>query len=359
MKKKLVINMSKLSVGGMEKALVDLINKSNLRDRYDIDLLLVYDTNDKNYIDFLPEDVNVEILYKGMWGLKGKIVAFLKLLYKIIFIKQYDASICYSHHHKILATLTRRQSDNNICFIHADLIASRTKKELNTLCKNLKFDKFKKIVCVSECAKRAFEKIYPHYKGKVKVANNYIDEENIINKSTEKINERKSNLLTFINVCRHEECSKKVSRILEATKRLNKEKYEFKLLLVGEGDDTKSYKEYVQKNKLNNVEFVGLKRNPFPYYKLADAFVFSSLYEGYGIVLNEARVLNLPIITTNVGDAATIIKEGYGILCENSNDGIYTGMKEYLDKGFKIKKKFNAKQFNQKISKSLDEIIEM
>jgi len=359
MKKKIIINMSKLSIGGMEKALVDLINKSNLRNNYEMDLLLVYDNQTNNYLDQIPKEVNVEILYKGKWNVYGKLVAVVRLIRKIIFTKKYDASICYTHHHKILATLTRRQSCNNIGFIHTDLLSSRNKDELTKLCADLKFEKFKKIICVSECAKKAFEKIYPNYSGIVKVANNYIDDETIINKSLEKIKEKRNKKVTFINVCRHDDNHKKVSRILEATKKLNNEKYKFEVILVGDGPDSEKYKEYSNKNKLTNVIFVGAKLNPFPYYKLADAFVFSSQYEGYGIVLNEARVLNIPLITTDVADASLITKEGYGILCENSSEGVYKGMKEFLEKGYKIKKEFNANEFNKRISKTLDKIIEM
>ena len=64
---------------------------------------------------------------------------------------------------KILAILTRRQSNNNIGFIHTDLLASRTEEELNKLCNDLKFEKFKKILCVSDCAKKGFVKIYPDF----------------------------------------------------------------------------------------------------------------------------------------------------------------------------------------------------
>ena len=41
-KKKLKINMSKLSIGGMEKALVDLLNNSDIVEKYDVTLMLVY-----------------------------------------------------------------------------------------------------------------------------------------------------------------------------------------------------------------------------------------------------------------------------------------------------------------------------
>lgn len=358
MKKRLSINMSKLTIGGMEKALVDLINNSNLRKKYDIDLLITYNSTDKNYLHLLPKDINVEIIRNGSWNLFGKVIAMIKLIIKIIFPQKYDVSICYTHHHKILSILTRRQSKNSVIFIHTDLISSRTEEELNKLCKNLKYEKFPKVICVSERAKESFLKLYPNYNGEVAVANNYIDEENIIKKSKEKIELKKDKNLTFVNVSRHEDDHKKISRILESTKRLNNEKYKFNVILVGDGPDTPEYKEYVKKNKLTNVIFTGSKVNPFPYYKLADAYVFSSLYEGYGIVLNEARVLEIPLITTDVADAKLITNEGYGILCENSSEGVYLGMKQFLDEGYKIKKKFNAKKFNEKITTTIDEILE-
>ena len=47
-------------------------------------------------------------------------------------------------------------------------------------------------------------------------------------------------------------------------------------------------------------------------------------------------------------------KDGYGILCDNSVDGFYKGMKEYINKGYNSKK-FDYKDFNKVIEdKTLD-----
>lgn len=357
MKKDIKINMSKLSIGGMEKALVDLLNNSDLTKNYNVTLLLVYN-GENNYLNMLPSDVKVDVVYKGKWNIFGKIIAGIKLIFKTIFAKKYYASICYTHHHKILSSLTRRESENTICFVHTDLKKSRTNNELEKLCNNLKFDKFKKIICVSECAKKSFSEIYADYKGKIYVANNYIDGKGILDKSNEKINDvKKDNCTTFINVARHDDNHKKISRIINASIKLNNENYDFRVLLVGNGKDTKTYEDIINENNLYNVVLLGSKINPFPYYKVSDAFLFSSNFEGYGIVLNEARVLNLPIITTDVADAKIITDEGYGILCENSDDGIYHGMKEFLDKGYKINKKFDYIKFNNKITSVLNKAI--
>jgi glycosyltransferase involved in cell wall biosynthesis len=359
MKKELKINMSKLSIGGMEKALVDLLNNSDLVKNYNVTLLLVYNSK-INYLDLLPKNIKLDLVYKGNWNITGKIMTVFGLilrLFKALF-KKYDASICYSHHHQVLALLSRLESKNNIVFIHTDLENSRTPKELAKLCHKMQFDKFKKVVCVSERAKTSFTNIYPNYQGKVVVANNYIDGGRILKSSKEKIKESKAKeLITFLSVARHEETHKKISRIIKATKELNKEGYKFQVLLVGDGKDSNYYQQLINDLKLNNIKMLGSKSNPFPYYKTADAFVFSSSSEGYGVVLNEARVLHLPIITTDVADAKNITNEGYGILCENSDQGIYKGMKEFLKNGYKITKAFDYEKFNQKITTTINDIV--
>lgn len=358
MKKKIKINMSKLSIGGMEKALIDLLNNSDLIEKYDVTLMLIYNKN-KNYLDMIPKNVKIEILCKREWNLFGKMIAAIKLLKKTIFSKKYYASICYPHQHGILSIITRKESKNNIIFIHTDLLKSRTDRELHSLMKKVKFDKFKKVVCVSECAKNAFLKLYPNYLGKVFVANNYIAGKEIINKSKLEVKDiAKKDIITFLNVSRHDDMHKKVSRIITATKKLNEKKYKFRVILVGDGVDHQKYIDIIKKNDINNIILTGAKENPFPYYNISNAFVFSSVYEGYGIVLNEARVLNIPIITTDVADAKMITEEGYGILCENSENGIYEGMKQFLDYGYVIKNKFDYKKFNDEITNKLNQIIE-
>ena len=358
MKKEIKINMSKLTIGGMEHALIDLLKMSDLREKYNITLMIVY-SGKNNYLNEIPKSIKVDLLWNKNFNIIGKLVVSLKLLKRLILKKNYYASVCYTHHHKILSKLSRKESDNSIIFIHTDLINSRNEKELNTLCNSLKFDEFKKVACVSECAKNSFMKIYPKYNGIVSVINNYINGHAIIEKSNEKIKDiKKEKITTFINVARHEEDVKKISRIINSTKKLNKEGYKFRVLLIGEGEDTPLYKNMIEIMNLDNIELLYNKLNPFPYYKLSDAFLFSSSSEGYGIVLNEARVLSIPIISTDVADASLITKEGYGILCENSEDGIYSGMKKYLEEGYKIKKEFDYNKFNERITNKINLLLE-
>lgn len=359
-KEKLIIYFSKLSIGGMEKALIDFIKMSNLRKNYDVSLYLGY-VLEKSYLEELNKIVNVHVVCSGKWNMINKILTYFKMnkdYLKLKFSKEkYACSICYTHHHAILSKLARAASRNSICFVHTDLLKSRTEGELNKLKKKLKFDKFSKIICVSYCAKDAFMKIYPNYQGKVVVANNYMNGEDIIRKSKEKVNDYTFKPNTFINIARHLEYHKRVSFIIEASKKLKEDKFDFQVLLVGDGVDHEMYQEMVKKYELEDiVTLIGSKVNPYPYLVNSSAFVFSSNFEGYGIVLDEARILGVPIISTDVADSKRIINEGYGILCDNSIDGVYEGMKEYLIHGFP-KKEFDYNKFNDKITKTIDEIV--
>ena len=70
-----------------------------------------------------------------------------------------------------------------------------------------------------------------------------------------------------------------------------------KLILVGYGNDEFSLRKYIQINKLNNkVLLVKKPKNVFHYYRIADLFVLTSIYEGFGNVLVEAGTFKIPIM---------------------------------------------------------------
>ena len=174
-------------------------------------------------------------------------------------------------------------------------------------------------------------------------------------KSEEQIDDmKKEEVTTFINIGRHDEKQKKLSRIINATKKLNSEGYKFRVVFVGKGTDTKEYKELAKKTK--NIEFLGAKKNPYPYLQLADCFIMSSQFEGYPVVLVESQILGKPIVTTDISDAKEDIDGKYGIVVDNSETGVYKGMKEFLDKKI-VSEKFDAEKYNQDIIEKIDKIL--
>ena len=362
LRKKAIIYMPKLSVGGMEQSLINFLNMSDLKEKCDVELYLGYSI-ERKYLDSVPKKVKIDLMCKGNWNTFNKLITCFKMLltYFNLLINpyKYDISICYAYQHGILSKLTRLSSKNNIIFIHNDLLKCRTSEELKKLKRNVSFDKFRKVVCVSDGAKKSFLNIYPNYSGKIMTINNYINGEKILSLSNEEVKDiKKSKNITFINVGRHEEKAKKITRIIESSNKLLKEGYNFRVILIGDGKDHDIYKDLISKYNLDEkILLLGKKVNPYPYYKYSDCFILSSEYEGYGLVLDEARILNIPIISTDVADSSKIMKEGYGILCENSTKGIYNGMKEFLDNGYRLKKHFDYKKFNEEITNKINEFI--
>lgn len=232
-----------------------------------------------------------------------------------------------------------------------------TEEKARKFVKKIFFRKFKRNIFVSEDALNAYLKVYPEDKNKCDYIYNLIDYKTIINKSKESVKE-KHDKYTFLNVGRHTEFDKRVSRIINASERLVKEKYDFLVLLVGDGPETDNYKRIVkEKNLTKYIKFLGKKTNPYPYFKISDSFVLSSEFEGLPTTLLEALTLNLPICTTNVSDAKKIIDKKYGIVTEKSDDALYEGMKKLIDKKVKLSEKFNPKKYNDEIINKLESVI--
>ena len=67
----------------------------------------------------------------------------------------------------------------------------------------------------------------------------------------------------------------------------------------------------------NNIVLVGMTPNPYPYMAMADIYVQTSKFEGFGLTLNEARILNKPVVSTNFPVVYNQIRDGEnGLICE-------------------------------------------
>lgn len=88
---------------------------------------------------------------------------------------------------------------------------------------------------------------------------------------------------------------------------------EVSLLLVGDGPEEVNLRRICTERHLRNVVFAGFRQKAeLPrYYALADVFVFPTLGDPYGLVVDEAMACSLPVISTSAaGDIRTRIEEG-------------------------------------------------
>ena len=123
-------------------------------------------------------------------------------------------------------------------------------------------------------------------------------------------------------VGRFSESEKRFLLALKVWKEFNNQNISnrWELIIVGFGKDENIYKEYVRRNKLSNVKFVG-KQDPFEYYKKASIFLMTSAFEGFPLTLIEAQQLGVvPIVMDSFPSLHDIIINDYNGIIVNNND---------------------------------------
>ena len=95
-----------------------------------------------------------------------------------------------------------------------------------------------------------------------------------------------------------------------------------KLVIVGDGNKKTEYERCAKKLKsVDQIIFVGAKKNPFVYMKYAIANVLSSYNEGFALVLVEAAALGVLNIASSCkcGPCEILLNGRGGILFEPGN----------------------------------------
>lgn len=355
MKRKILFLIHTLGGGGAEKILTNLVNNID-KNLFDVTLMTVIDTG------VFKKDVAQDVTYKTMIPLPknqkandsgsllkkksiflGKLIQLYtrfwkyiptKWVYKIFITEKYDVEVAFLEGicAKIIANSTNKHS-KKISWIHVDLENQHKSQQVfKSLWEEKQtYDRFDAIVCVSEYVKAQFQKMFTVH-GKLVVKYNPVDVREIIQKSSNPPDEK--NLRRKFTVCSvgRLNAQKSYIRLLECHKRLIQDGIDHDLWIIGEGTDRKNLTAYIESNGLNDsVRLLGFKSNPYCYMKNADLFVCSSVAEGFSTVATEALVLGLPVVTTNCSGMQELLGDSeYGIITENSVDGLYEGMKRIL-----------------------------
>ncbi len=122
---------------------------------------------------------------------------------------------------------------------------------------------------------------------------------------------------------------KNLELLLKSVAKLKETNKNFKLLMVGGGQNEDEIKLLSSKLKLDdNIIFAGrildraLLQNVF---SRADLFLFPSFYDTSGIVVKEAAASYTPALLMKGANAADDITDGYnGFLCQDNNAGCYS-----------------------------------
>ena len=336
-KKELLFSINDLRVGGIETAIINLLNNIDHK-KYNVTLVM----EEKTGVLLKNVNKNVKVQELKVSNNKNVIIRkginfIRKLNFSILNYHKFDFSCCYATYSLSANKIALTASKNNSIYVHSNyryIYKDKTEFKNFFNCRNI--SSFRRIIFVANEAEKDFIKIYPELKNKCLVLNNFIDPDKILKLSTEKISEtHPKNKKLFVFIGRLDDSSKKVSRAINLLKSLS----DVNLLIVGDGPDRKMYEDLVTKNDLSKrVTFVGQKTNPYPYIKLADYIILTSDYEGFPVTYLEAITLHKRILTTiDVSDESINIGKDYATIISMDEKEMLKDVQKELSSPRKIK----------------------
>lgn len=347
MRKKILFVIESLNGGGAEKTLVTLLKHID-QSRFDVTLCTIVDTGKymeevKPYVRYIPVIQFypfMSIFRKSWYALKYKLVyRWLPMhwVYRLFIPKGCDVEIafCEGFITKLLAE-SKNQKAKKIAWVHIDLKYNPWPQKLgiyNSLEEEtFAYSQYSNIITVSKTVEKSFKEVYGQ-EISVSTIYNPIDVDDIKIRGQEDIDDFDKDMLNLVTVGRLVS-QKGYDILLCIIKRLKENDLKFKLRILGEGELYEHLFAYIKQNDLqNHVQFIGFKKNPYPYIAKSDLFVCSSRSEGYSLVIAEALVLGIPVISTYCSGPNELLGDGkYGMLVTNSEEGayLYEGLKELM-----------------------------
>ncbi len=339
-KKSIIFGITKLDLGGAERVLVDMCNK--LCTEYDITILTIYSGG------ILEKELNKKIKIISLYNKQNTIIpiylfVFGKYVYSKYIKGKFDIEIAF-----LEGPITRIfrykniEKTKKIAWVHNDIklvFGKGIKARLKNYIDKTVYKKYDLIIFVSKDNQKSFNNVYGN-KFNEKVIYNYIDKDRVLRESKEKINneiynkaiQKKVNQknkkdVVLLSVCRLSK-QKGLDRLIKIHKRLIDEGINNKIFVIGEGEERNKLEKIIEKYDVSSSFFLlGKIKNPYPYIKMCDIFILASYYEGYGMVIEEAKILNKKIIITETAAKEAVNNYSNAVIVKNNEEDIYRRLK--------------------------------
>lgn len=372
--KNILFFMETVDFGGAETVFTNIIKNIN---KSKFCIKVVTERDHELFTDEIkaavPYDCFIKTERSAVRDFWNKIVIKLSLVLSEKNIRKYfirgnydvEVAFCEGYSTKIIGNSGKRNC-KKIAWVHTDVIKNPWSEKIFGSAEEEKkcYEKFDAIVCVAETMKESFIKKYGMAE-KVHVLYNPLDFESVIKKSEEKTDFNFGDGMkfvlagTFIKI-------KGFDRFVKVCKRLKDDGELFSALIMGDGEKKENIKKIIAETNLGDtVKILDFQTNPYKYIAHSDVYVCSSYAEGYSTAVSEAVALSVPVITTECSGMREIFGENEcGIICENSEDGLYNAMKKVLEnpsllEKFSAEEKKRANDFSlQKRVKAIEDFLE-
>lgn len=268
-------------------------------------------------------------------GMPLKVLLFKNNIAKKQLKGKYDVEIAFLEGPITRIFSYKNKNVKKIAWIHNDIsqvFGKEIKSKLKRILDNKIYSKYDNLIFVSKDNMLKFNEIYPDINVDKQVIYNYIDKEKVLRKAEDgqdiKFDE---NVINFVTVTRLVE-QKAIDRLIKVHKKLIDNGYYHKIYVIGDGPEREKLENLVKANDIDETFLLlGKKENPYPYIKNATYFCLLSKFEGYGMVIEEAKILNKPIIITDTAAREALANYKNSKILNNTEEGIYDGLKKAIE----------------------------
>ena len=365
MKKKILLIMPSMFIGGAERSLLGLLEALDCED-WDVSLFLYRHEGEllkeiPGHVNLLPEmeayrtfDVPIKSLLfgpKAPFGLarlvsKATIKAhclltgekrgvWMSMQYTAKYLLpllpdipgEYDMAIMFLGVGDILIHKVRAKTKLTWCHTDYDTLHPDSKMDLET------YSAVDRVVAVSEDCASKIRNRYPELEEKVIVAENILAVGLGRKQASESAEDliRKPGEIILLSIGRYCE-AKNFDNVPNICSRLRQMGLNVKWYIIGYGgDEAKIQKEIVAENMEEHVILLGKKENPYPYIKNCDLYVQPSRYEGKCVTVREAQMLGKPVVITRYATSSSQLEEDVdGVIVPMDNEGSAAGIAALL-----------------------------
>lgn len=324
-----------LTCGGAEKSLISLLPLLDYS-KVQVDLMLV--ERGGVFEQYVPKEVNVlslsrpqkmfyrigllwfSILLRVLRQRHGAEVRWMAMhsVYGTL-KKEYDVAIAYQQGFPTYYVAQKVKAKHKYAWVNADLQKAGYREAFN----RRHYDMYDKVVPVSDVLCDMMCKMEYVDASKLFTVYDILNPDLIRTMSQEKLDVLTNQGNTIVTTGRLALPKNHVLAV-ETAALLKQKGLDFVWYFVGDGPERRHIERLIERYALEEqVKLVGMQPNPYPYMTMADVYVQTSSFEGFGLTINEARILHKPVVSTNFPVVYNQIKDGEnGLIAEMTPESV-------------------------------------